>query len=556
MFLIKIPLKPKAGSGRPLFRALPLGGFRRMMISGKKRDSPRKGKANGLAKQPPPLEGWPLQCFGLKAKASEWYGPRGVRHDKKQRFVRAWIRKAVIVPVTSGYPHLTIDVDHVIVDRKFENVTLKVYKIHYSHSKNSPRIFFSENGKSGEFVADEAYPNLSEVVRKVRIWLADAGIPIIIREPKAVGLAEPVAGPYSLPESLERKLELESKPIESESSPEEEKSSSDSVTKSSGRSGKKKKKARKKLSTSEKMELFDDLELEEDLKFGDFSALLGVKEMSQLSWDAIKVIMTVQVIFATHCKTHNLLPLMDRVDKEKREWLRKLDRYFRSQGDKPSGRKPSELLSWFFMRNEASEIPKIRDYSISMFIPDLAGVLDLSDSRQNAIFKISLKSVMDTFGIQLAELRVTELCEFSSAVCRFLQQTNSPASFFRLIAYVYTSMLSKFWEAIPEDNMLSFGTMTLSVQEADAKMEYLDRYWDDQTSQILELNEKVMRALELWRDLPADVVSGLDQKAGKFLERFDRDKIQLALLERLLNDASGASSRPSSGLKSEATGGK
>ncbi|MCG8475189.1 MAG: hypothetical protein MI784_06920 [Cytophagales bacterium] len=136
----------------------------------------------GYAKVPPiAVTGTvPIQLMKMQAKANEWYGASGIRSDIRQRFVRAGLRQAIIVPVTTGYPHLTIDIDRVDYRHKQSEVDFYVSQMHYSHSPGSPRIFFEE--RHGVFVSHSDLSEIPSLVPKLNRWLQSAELPFRIQD--------------------------------------------------------------------------------------------------------------------------------------------------------------------------------------------------------------------------------------------------------------------------------------------------------------------------------------------------------------------------------------
>ncbi|BDD06995.1 hypothetical protein [Aureibacter tunicatorum] len=174
-----------------------LAGIGKAFSGNSKRNTQRNSISNGQAKLPPSQtsKASTIQCARLKADAKEWYGKRGIRQDlDRQRFVRASIRKSIILPVTSSYPHLTLDIEYARpLDKVNEKVELICHQMHYSRSMDAPRIFFEEDRASGEFLPITDDPALPDVLPKILKWISQSGFDIKVKIPDGMALREPVA---------------------------------------------------------------------------------------------------------------------------------------------------------------------------------------------------------------------------------------------------------------------------------------------------------------------------------------------------------------------------
>ncbi|MCG8476576.1 MAG: hypothetical protein MI784_14000 [Cytophagales bacterium] len=128
----------------------------------------------------------PIQCARIQVSAREWYA-NASEGLKCERFVRAAVRQAIIVPPVRGYPHLTIDVDSTRLDSKNAQVTLFISRMHYSSGPSAERIFFNEDKQANLFRTDKMSAELVRIVPEANAWLRKAGLGLKVGGPRLSG---------------------------------------------------------------------------------------------------------------------------------------------------------------------------------------------------------------------------------------------------------------------------------------------------------------------------------------------------------------------------------
>ncbi|BDD06996.1 hypothetical protein [Aureibacter tunicatorum] len=496
---------------------------------------PQATSDNCVSKFPPPCfqsSSKPLQCARLKADAKEWYGKRGIRRDlERQRFVRASIRKSIILPVTSSYPHLTLDIEYVKpVDRVNQKVELVCNQMHYSKSADSPRIFFEEDWSTGEFVCLTDDPQLPDILPKMMQWIRNSGLDIKVKVPDGMVLNEPVAKKKKKKKKATASTGTET--IDSkmdELAIDETQAKDDPVLEQepiavAARSKPKKKKKATKLSAEEKEKRrleYENYKLEGELKFSDLNpyftklfdenpSMLAEFTRHQIKIDQIRA----REIF---------VPLEDRVMKERKDWEKKFLHYYYEIVKKDqvnNKRKHVDFSRWVFERAKTSIVPKIKDYQLLHFMPqDMR--LNPDDEFEGRTFRYSLKLSVDIFTIQLEILRYSEAADFANQVFKFLHEVNEEDTFFYYYGHKWrVSKLKKDLDAIPDEMKMAGDDklMEFKPTELDDFIMRCEEFWDEQVAIFLMHKRKAMEMMAKWRDMSPQAMRQLDMKAKQLVE--------------------------------------
>lgn len=484
----------------------------------------------------------PIQCIKQTVSAPEWYDGWKVRQGANQKFIRANLRKAIIIPPKACYPHLTIDVDDVEYDHKKSSVTLTINRFHYSASLNGKRYYFQEARPSGNFVCiGSELPPLETMIR-INRWLKASGLNIKLED-------SPPSTPVAEEPLVSDKLEATATEATSKLTLEE--SSSDQELYREIITAVKRihrEKARLKQSRKQDAPIFipgmsdktEELQLLfEDMKFTNLKVLFDIDDYTNIPAMEKYFLSTLQSRFMEWHKERNLIPVKSRVDQGSQELKKELEHYKHIK--KRTGKyHPKRWADFFHRKSSESVVPSIEQYSPEWFIPE-DYVPDFEDKKNLEYFKLAIKVSYNLMVLQLSELRVQEMAEISAAIYAFIFRNGSRGGFFELLCKKHSDAIQKAWDAIPEEKMFSIGHKTFTITEVEDNYPSLEAYWDLQAKEFQLQFEVAQNHLRAWQSMPSDEEKSLDEKLDKLLSKLDASSIKIELLNHLI--ASSPSSK-------------
>ncbi|BDD08345.1 hypothetical protein FUAX_07770 [Fulvitalea axinellae] len=460
----------------------------------------------------------------LETLPSEWYGPMARKHDDgiKRRFVRAGSRRAVIVPVTSGYPHLTIDVEDATFDKRRGRVWLRVSEMHYSKSRIAPRYIFKEDKRSGLFVPTFPAPELAHIIPTANNWLKKAKLDIRIGESPVV-IPQTSSPKIDTPDILTDLSEGATALTLAEAQEEEP-----DILENGDR--KKKKRRKKKVKAVEAPSVLDETFLEEQLKFVDFPKKFGVDTFTALPPDFRERLHKTHIRFERWLSDNLITPLYTRYRGGKDDWIRRMRHIATELKTGKRTKRPLEFGKALLARAEESTIPKANEYSLARLVPE-GYYLDFSSDEESSIFGLNLRVSVVSATIQLNEIRVTEMVDFTAIITHFLQVVNEPG-FFRSSAHQHFDFCNEEWDKVPADKMLTSGEHKgIKTDEMDEAFSELEILWDGIIADFTEHFALAKQMLKAWCDFSADERLALDSELRKIKRTLHPDDIT-RMLER------------------------
>ncbi|BDD04359.1 hypothetical protein [Aureibacter tunicatorum] len=376
-------------------------------------------RANSLSISPPsiPLESFPVQCARVLVGQEEWYGNKLTKSIAgKRRFVRTNIRKAILIPDTQGYPHLTIDIDDSTFERKKGTVSLSISHMHYSPSKYGKRLLFVESKTTGVFEAINPTPEDLHLIKTANNWLKKSKLGLSIAEPEFHPLQDS-ASTTLLPsltfspaeDSLETTSHsmpnLDLLTIDVPTPPHD--TSLPSSTDSSPTPAKKKKKKKKKPVAGSEFEIDETLRLEESVKFANILDHFQVAKLEDLSTEHVDFLVDHEMKMVGHIAS-KATRLQDMIAARGKEFNNEIARYFISTRKLGKRKNDLEFLSSFFDKLHTSILPEFNAYTLVDLIPESLHKTWHANKDEQALFDFCLKVTSKVYELMLCQLRCNE----------------------------------------------------------------------------------------------------------------------------------------------------
>ncbi|MCG8474508.1 MAG: hypothetical protein MI784_03405 [Cytophagales bacterium] len=481
----------------------------------------------------------------LTVEAKEWYGGKGVRTDIRQRFLRASVRQAIIVPPTGKYPHLTIDIDSVEYNHKKESVEFQVSRMHYSHRSDTPRIFFEE--RDGLFYPIEEDEMLVPLIPQLNHWLEKAALDLRIAlhpiEKSKTKAGEPEASPISVAEP-KAESRVEDKSVEELTS--DFCKLSDKFYKVYFEQKDRIYTLRRKPGTFARRGFVgaQDIEanqLEDQLDMHGFCELMGVKNIGGLPAETKLKIALVNERFSKWNVAQHVSPLLAKIEEHRKSRLAEAElfdeSYKKNPNDKLILRRAKKLSA---DREFVDTLPCITNYSLKDLIPPKE-VINVKDSKDLAITQKILSFMQQVFDLQLQEMRVTEMVEYSMVTLVFLFEVTKHSAFYYGLAKSWFIEVKNFWDSIPESKMLTCGKHVIKMKEIEDKIIDLEKYWGVNVHFATEMRKKTTWALDLWFKLKSADYMALDMKIAPMLAKGKKsfeipEQILVRVLEKYLEE--------------------
>ncbi|MDR6238625.1 hypothetical protein [Aureibacter tunicatorum] len=476
-----------------------------------------------------------VQAKMLEFPQELWYQSFIPRSDIHQPFVRARVRKSIILPVRKQrYPHLTLDIDSTSFLRKKKTVQVLITEFHYSPSQHSPRFYFKEVFGQNEFHPVQDYgPEIEAIVVQANRWLSEANLDIKVRNPFSSS-KEPIEKPEGIDMgSLASALDLEKPTLHKEpqlllseatipsdmveevdtTNPTKKKkkkkkkkvspppSASElpeeipapllemqaTATEASHKKGKKRRK--KKSADEEMVDASLSMDYSQFMVENDFEELFGklgaltVRDLPLEKYQFLKRLFLEMEVF--QCQ-HFFNPIVKRRRIRKENVEREIERFStrcKIKKGKASWTEACQKWEWYKQECEEVIIPEYSESILQHVIPP--GMLDkIQEPVDKFLFHIALKAVTTTTQIRLRELKATDDYDLGILALVYLQ-TTSPhlieSNGFERLLRNYGEEFRILWDdGAPEELLLCIGEpREFSMSElSDAFVKY-EQLWDE-----------------------------------------------------------------------------
>ncbi|BDD11523.1 hypothetical protein FUAX_39550 (plasmid) [Fulvitalea axinellae] len=473
-----------------------------------------------VAKLPPATDFPPIQCAMLEMPQEEWYGNRFATPDRKRRFLRTNLRRAILVPASGTYPHLTIDIDDVNHKQKRRTVTLHISRMHYSKSKTAERIFYAEDPKTGAFVTEQNSPEAEHATQEANAWLRKAKIGFVLQTEASIPA---LPGTPKVRVSAVTDTDLP-KTDSTSSLPLEEglklltvsdSGSGSSISLSpepSPSMAKKRKKRKKKPDRAALRDFFDEQELEENIKFGNLMERYGVEDLSQLPDGPFDYFLEMETLIVRHIseKITALFQKSRTVGKGySAETLRQ------KLGDKAKGKKlpPDQFAKSLTDRMATPVIPNFSEYRMSDLIPDSIRTAGEPTPEQRDLFLYALRVMANVYSILLMHHRAHEIHDNTKTLSAHFTHSASKLSsvFFLKMSANFCPKIDLSWDG---SETYSVTSLMENPKSIDAEAYRLEEHWDTVTSDVKEVFDEMTWAINAMYSLPPEAISELDRQAG------------------------------------------
>ncbi|BDD06298.1 hypothetical protein [Aureibacter tunicatorum] len=458
---------------------------------------------NGLSRMPPSeiFSGdQAIQRIRMEVTQEEWYGNL-VNPDLKPRFARTPVRKSIVIPPNSSYPHLTLDINHHEYFPRKGIVVLHIDSMHYSTSKTGKRVFFKEGTQKGVFIPVEIDAEMIPQISLMNKWLHKSKLPISIEQPSQDISAE-VEGLSLEPEASVASIEIDEKTA--------------IAVGGAGKKPKKKKKKSKPVETVDVAHFLDEEVLEENVKFSDLPSMFGVKIIEDLPPDLLVKFYEYEVSMIQFVTGDKLKMLMKRSSDVTASHETALQHHFLLT--RKRGRKVNDLtfVEMMFEKLRSFSIPKVTDYQLRDLLPPTLQALPDVPKKMKPVFSSALKFATMIYGVLLQDIRVNELHQNVWHFMDFCQKIygEDNAYFFQLLAVNQLGKLSLIRSS--KDKM---ETASLFMSQLD-RPQLLDRYvsikefeLDRSFAELTNLLEETMQTFRHFKSLPEDAIARLTVKS-------------------------------------------
>ncbi|BDD12242.1 hypothetical protein FUAX_46740 (plasmid) [Fulvitalea axinellae] len=449
--------------------------------------------------------------------AREWYGnKRTPPPGQKKRFVRTNIRKAILVPVTSSYPHLTIDIDSVQYFRKREEVELHITKMHFSRSKKGTRIFFEEVSP-GVFQATNPDAETPSLIGQANAWLRKAKFPFtltIAPEDLPQAEAEPTSPTV---EEIPPGAQAIEAPIEALNLDEKEEGGA-----------KKKKKKKKKAPKVAVEDFFDESILEEEVKFMDLPARLGIASMRELSLHDLQRMLSFEIDMIAYVSKEKMAEHQATSNKSSQALDLELNHHFLLTRVRGQQRSDWKFVEEMYPKLLKMSVPDVSEYQFSDLLPPKLREVPEMSKHDQILFGTSLKMVSKIYGIMITQVRTNELYYNTWHLLNFLVNLASHDNrfFLQMLLVNLLGKIGVIWGEAPSENMVDIFRSQFSNPEAiDDYADEMEEFWDGTIGDICELMAQVVHLFRKFEGLTEEDHKSLDLQATK-LEIPSKEKLK------------------------------